>query len=79
MIKERIVNQSPDAQVMTERHLSMSDLADREGVPLQTVRGWRTKGYGPRGMAVGRHVRYRLSDVIAWEDAQIDAYRQGIA
>ena len=55
-----------------ERHLSMQDLADRCGVPLQTVRGWRVKGAGPRGMAIGKYVRYRLSDVLEWEESRSD-------
>jgi DNA-binding transcriptional regulator YiaG len=55
-----------------ERHLSMQDLADRCGVPLQTVRVWRVKGTGPRGMAIGKYVRYRLSDVMAWEESRAD-------
>ena len=29
-----------------------------------------TKGTGPRYARFGRHVRYRLSDVIAWENEQ---------
>lgn len=53
--------------------LSMQDLAVRFQVPLQTVRLWRHKGYGPAGFQVGRFVRYRLADVVAWEQAQLDA------
>lgn len=53
--------------------LSMQDLADRYGVPLQTVRRWRTTAYGPAGFSVGRYVRYRLADVEAWEQSQLDA------
>jgi predicted DNA-binding transcriptional regulator AlpA len=55
------------------RLLSMQDLADRYGVPLQTVRRWRTTDYGPRGFTVGRYVRYRSADVEAWEQSQLDA------
>ena len=47
----------------TERHLGMQE--------LQTVRAWRTTGYGPRGFKVGRLVRYRLEDVLAWEAEQL--------
>lgn len=53
-------------------HLTMQDLATRLGVPLQTVRVWRTKNYGPRGMTIGRHIRYRLVDVEAWEQGQVE-------
>ncbi|GAB3930370.1 hypothetical protein GCM10029976_032050 [Kribbella albertanoniae] len=35
-------------------------------VPKRTLYRWRTYGYGPPGRRVGRHVRYRASEVIAW-------------
>ena len=53
-----------------DKHLSPEDLARREGVPLQTVYGWNKTRTGPRFMKIGRHVRYRLADVIAWEDSR---------
>ena len=51
-------------------HLSPADLAERERVPLETVYGWNKTRSGPRYMKVGRHVRYRVADVIAWEDSR---------
>ncbi|NSX37809.1 hypothetical protein HTS88_15605 [Pseudarthrobacter oxydans] len=54
-----------------ERLLGMQDIADRYGVPLATVRGWRTKNYGPKGIPIGKYVRHRLSECIAWEEAQL--------
>lgn len=53
--------------------LGMPELADRYGVSLQAVRRWRVDGYGPKGFRVGRFVRYRLEDVLAWEQAQAAA------
>lgn len=53
-------------------HLTPRQLAEREGVPVQTVYIWNTNGTGPRRMKIGRHVRYRLADVIEWEEAQLD-------
>ncbi len=35
-------------------------------VPEPTVRAWRYRGLGPKGTKVGRHVRYRRSDVLQW-------------
>jgi excisionase family DNA binding protein len=35
-------------------------------VPKRTLYRWRTHNYGPRGIRVGRHVRYRQSAVIEW-------------
>lgn len=55
-----------------ERRLSMKDLAEREGIALQTLRAWRVQGYGPKAMKIGKFVRYRLADVIAWEDSLIE-------
>lgn len=53
-----------------EKHLSAEDLAEREGVPLQTVYGWNKTRTGPQYMKIGRHVRYRLADVVAWEKSR---------
>ena len=52
------------------------ELAEREGVPLATVYNWNSTGTGPRYMKIGRHVRYRLRDVVAWEDSR---YTDGAA
>jgi hypothetical protein len=49
--------------------LLTEDLARRHKVAPSTIRTWRDRGIGPRGTRFGRHVKYRLSDVIAWEKA----------
>jgi excisionase family DNA binding protein len=48
--------------------LSVKDLADRYGVPVPTVYGWLHKGTAPPSLKVGRYRRFRLADVLAWED-----------
>lgn len=63
----------PAGHDATDRHLTMQDLADRCGVSLNTVRQWRMKGTGPRGMTIGKYVRFRLSDVLAWEESRADS------
>lgn len=55
------------------KHLSPRELAEREGVPLETVYLWNRKRTGPRYMKIGHHVRYRLADVIAWEESRVVA------
>ncbi|UXM93304.1 MULTISPECIES: helix-turn-helix transcriptional regulator [Paenarthrobacter] len=50
-----------------QRHLTPQELADRLSVPLSSVYGWRARHTGPLGMRVGKHVRYRIEDVLAWE------------
>jgi predicted DNA-binding transcriptional regulator AlpA len=61
----------------TAAHLSPEGLAEREGVPLDTVYRWNRLRIGPRYMKIGRHVRYRLADVIAWENSRLVADRAG--
>lgn len=50
--------------------LSPAALAEYLDVPIATVYRWRSRGDGPPGIRVGRHVRYRRRDVEAWLDSQ---------
>ena len=45
---------------------SVQELAEFLGVPVATVYQWRTKRYGPVGLGIGKHVRYRPADVDHW-------------
>lgn len=62
-----------------DKHLSPAELAEREGVPLETVYLWNRKGTGPRYMKVGIHVRYRVQDVITWEESRLVTSRRRTA
>lgn len=53
-----------------DRHLTVLQLAEREQVPVETIYGWNRTGRGPKYLRLGRHVRYRLADVIAWEESR---------
>ena len=44
----------------------IDDLANYLGVPKQTIYSWRTTGYGPKGMRIGKHLRWRAATVITW-------------
>lgn len=55
----------------SQKHLSPEGLAEREAVPLDTVYQWNRLRSGPRYMRIGRHVRYRLADVVAWEESRV--------
>lgn len=46
--------------------LSPQQLADYLGVPVRTVYAWNHQGTGPTPIRVGKHVRYRPSEVDAW-------------
>jgi hypothetical protein len=40
-------------------------------IPVHTLAQWRSRGQGPTFSRVGRHVRYRWTDVERWiEDRQ---------
>lgn len=52
--------------------MTRSELAERLRMPVATLAQWATQKKGPRYAKFGRHARYRLSDVIAWETAQFD-------
>lgn len=51
--------------------LSRDEVAHRYGLPRTTLAQWASKGLGPRYAKIGRHTRYRLSDLIAWEQTQM--------
>jgi excisionase family DNA binding protein len=56
---------------VADRHLSIKEFADRLGLPPATIERWNSRGGGPRYLRVGRHVRYRLADIIAWEESRL--------
>lgn len=63
---------------MEQRHrlLTVEELADYLAVPVATLYQWRYRKEGPTGFRVGRHVRYRWSEVEAWiERKLVDAVR----
>ena len=60
-------------QITHDTWISRRELADRYGLPVKTPAEWASKGTGPPYAKFGRHVRYRLSDVIAWEAKQFAA------
>jgi excisionase family DNA binding protein len=55
-----------------DRLMTISELSEMLGVPVDTLCGWRHRGEGPRGYRVGRHVRYRREAVEAWLDTPAD-------
>ena len=54
---------------MSDDVITIEELARRLDIPKTTLYGWRYKGKGPRSHRVGKHLRYRWSDVLAWLDA----------
>ena len=50
--------------------LTRPEVAERLKVPVKTLAQWASQGKGPRYAAIGRFSRYRLTDLIAWENEQ---------
>lgn len=46
--------------------LTSDEVAEFFKVPVWTVRKWRASGTGPKGVRVGRHVRYWRSECVRW-------------
>ncbi|MFQ5968579.1 MAG: helix-turn-helix transcriptional regulator [Acidimicrobiia bacterium] len=62
------------------RLLTARELAAYLEVPVATLYAWRHRGAGPRAFRVGRHLRYRSSDVEEWIRHQLeDAKRRADA
>ncbi len=52
--------------------VTIKELAEYLGVPVKTIYEWRQTGRGPVCVHIGRHLKFRLSDVQAWVDSQRD-------
>jgi excisionase family DNA binding protein len=55
-----------------KRLLTIEDVAEVLAVPIGTVNDWRHKGTGPKAIRVGKHVRYRQTDLEAWLDQKAE-------
>ncbi len=53
--------------------MTAAEVADHYRLPLQTIYTWRYKGTGPKAVKLGRHLRYRRSEVERWADEQASA------
>jgi excisionase family DNA binding protein len=54
-----------------DRLLTVQDLADYLDVPVATIYAWRYHRRGPPGFRIGKHLRFRWSDVERWIEDRI--------
>jgi excisionase family DNA binding protein len=52
--------------VMTERLLDPEEVARYLKVPVKTLYAWRYTRTGPTALKVGKHLRYRQTDIDEW-------------
>lgn len=51
---------------------TVQDVSEYLRVPVQTLYSWRTNGNGPPARRVGKYLRYRPDEVVAWLEALDD-------
>jgi excisionase family DNA binding protein len=51
---------------------TVDDVSEYLGVPVKTLYQWRYQGCGPTAKRVGRYIRYRPADVVAWFESLDD-------
>ena len=51
---------------ISQRLLTTEEVARILVVPITTLYCWRYKGTGPKAFRVGKHLRYRLADILDW-------------
>lgn len=60
-----------ERQTPDDWDVAPEELARQVNVPVKTTAVWRSNGVGPAFIKVGRHVRYRQSDIDAWIASRI--------
>lgn len=56
-----------------DRLLTVEELANYLDVPVATIYAWRHRRQGPLGFRVGKHLRFRWSDIEQWINDRIGA------
>ncbi len=57
--------------------MTTADVSHETGIPVGTLRYYRSNDTGPASFRLAGRVRYRRADVVAWVDAQEQATRRG--
>lgn len=64
---------------MSEPLWTVRDVAQFLGVPVATIYTWRARGDGPPGFRVGKHLRFRPSEVESWLEAHREEHLQNVS
>ncbi len=56
--------------ILKDQLLTPEQVSEMLSIPRATLYAWRTKGKGPDGLRVGKHLRYRASAIDAWLERQ---------
>lgn len=58
------------ADMQQQQLMTLADVCELLGISESTAYYWRQIGKGPKGARIGKALRYRRSDVVAWLDEQ---------
>lgn len=65
-----------------EKFMTQGQLAELLGISTKTLEYYRWKKIGPKFIKIGRHARYRLTDVMAYIkeliDKEVDEAKQNV-
>lgn len=64
---------------MSEAYLTTAEVAEYYRTVPGTVRWWRHKGYGPKGVRVGRRVLYPESEIRRFDAEMLDQLQEAKA
>lgn len=53
-------------------YMTTEQVAEYLTVPVNTLYQWRHRGSGPRAARLGRHLRWKQSDVDRWVELRTD-------
>ena len=57
--------------------MTTTEVSAELGIPVGTLRYYRSSGCGPVSFRLGGRIRYRRADVLAWIEAQERGSRRG--
>jgi DNA-binding transcriptional MerR regulator len=57
--------------------MTTTDVSNELGIPVGTLRYYRSTGSGPMSFRLAGRVRYRRADVVAWVEVQERNTRRG--
>ena len=56
------------------RYMTTREVAAYLAVPINTLYQWRLRGEGPPAARLGRHLRWKQSDVDRWVEQHTDTH-----
>lgn len=66
----RMTDDSSGPLTADDRLWTVQQLAEYLHIPVKTIYKWRETDSGPRGLRIGKHVRFRPTDVFEWLEAR---------